>query len=147
MNKVVVDTDNLSKVFDKNNKEHGEYEPLHKSIIEQRRSVIMYGGTKYTNELKRARKFLKLFGELRKIGMALMLDAQSIDNEERRIIRLANDHKFNDHHIIAIVVIGRCNIICSSDTDAYNHYKKRLYYPKHLRPKIYNGLASRGILN
>ena len=147
MNKVVVDTDSLSKVFDKTNKEHKEYEPLHKSIIEQKRSVIMYGGTKYTNELKRAGKFFRLFAELGKIGMALMLNAQAVNSEEERIIGLANDRKFNDPHIIAIVVIGRCNIICSSDTNSHGHYKNSLYYPKHLRPKIYNGLASSDILN
>lgn len=147
MNKVVVDTDSLSKVFDKANKEYKEYEPLHKSIIEQKRSVIMYGGTKYMNELKRARKFLRLFVELGKSGMASMLNVQAVDNEEEKIIGLASDSKFNDHHIIAIVVVGRCNIICSSDTNSHGHYKNSLYYPKHLRPKIYNGLSSSGILN
>lgn len=147
MNKVVVDADCLSKVFDKTNKEHKEYEPLHNSIIEEKRSVIRYGGTKYTNELKRARKFLRLFAELGKIGMALKLDAQAVDNEEERIIGLANDPKFNDHHIVAIVVVGRCNIICSSDTNSHGHYKNSRYYPKHFRPKIYNGLTSCGILN
>lgn len=147
MNRLVVDADSLSKVFDKTNKEHREYEPLHKSIIEQRRSLIVYGGTKYSNELKHARKFLRLFAELGKTGLALMLDGQAVDDEEQRIIGLANDPKFNDHHIVAIVVVGRCNIICSSDTNSHGHFKNRLYYPKHLRPKIYNGLASSGILN
>jgi hypothetical protein len=147
MNKVVVDADSLSKVFDKTNKEHREYEPLHKSIIEQKRSLIVYGGTKYANELKRARKFLRLFAELGKVGLALMLDAQGVDDEEQRIIGLANDPKFNDHHIVAIVVVGRCNIICSSDRNSHGHYKNSLYYPRHLRPKIYNGLASSGVLN
>jgi hypothetical protein len=147
MNKVVVDTDSLSKVFDRTNREHKEYEPLRKSIIEQRRSVIMYGGTKYMNELKRASKFLRLFAELGKIHMASMLNAQTVDDEEKRIIDLTSDSRFNDHHIVAIVVIGRCNIICSSDTNSHSHYKNSLYYPKCIRPKIYNGLASRGILN
>ena len=126
---------------------HKEYEPLHKSIIEQRRSVIMYGGTKYMNELKRARKFLKLFAELRKVGAASMLNAQAVDDEEERIIGLTSDLKFNDHHIVAIVVVGRCNIICSSDMNSHRHYKNSLYYPKGLRPKIYGGLQSSGILN
>lgn len=147
MNRVVVDADSLSKVFDKGNKEHKEYEPLHKSIIEQKRSLVVYGGTKYADELKRARKFLRLFAELGKIGSASMLDAQAVDDEQQRIIGLANDPRFNDHHIIAIVVVGRCNIICSSDIKSHGHYKNSQYYPKHVRPKIYNGLASSGILN
>ena len=147
MNKVVVDTDSLSKVFDKANKEHKEFEPLHKSIIDQKRSLVVYGGTKYIGELKRARKFFGLFVELKKSGMAITLNSQQVDDEEERIIGLAEDSKFNDHHIVAIVAVGRCNIICSSDTNSHAYYKNALYYPKHLRPKIYNGLASSGILN
>ena len=147
MNRVVIDTDCLSRVFDEKNKEHNEYVPLYRSIIEQKQTTIIYGGTKYIGELKRAKQFLKLFGEFRKTGMAKDIDDQSVDKEEKRIIKMADDSKFNDHHIVAIVIIGRCNIICSKDSNSYENYKNGRYYTSHFtKPKIYNGLSSSGIL-
>lgn len=147
MNRVVIDTDSLSRVLDEKNREHNEYVPLYRSIIEQKQTIIIYGGTKYNGELKRANKFLKLFSEFRKTGMAKDIDDQSVDKEEKRIIKKADDSNFNDHHIVAIVIIGRCNIICSKDSNSHEHYKNGRYYPSHFtKPKIYNGLSSSDIL-
>ena len=145
---IVIDTDSLSRVFDEGNREHPEYEPLHNRIFKQRNVKIAYGGEKYAKELENAPKYRRLFSELKTAQIAIELDNYKVNQSENRIVRATKGTQFNDQHIIAIVIEGKCNIICSRDSDAYPFFKNKHLYPKNFRiPGIYNGRSSCSILN
>jgi hypothetical protein len=76
------------------------------------------------------------------------LDDDSVNQHEDELKELTRDTSFDDQHIIAIVIVGRCDIICSKDGNSYPFFQNSRLYPKRFRrPSIYNGLGSRSILN
>ena len=148
MKRIVVDADSLSRVFDKTNSEHAEYEPLYDGLFKHGNLTIAYGGKKYCTELEKASRYRKLFSELRTAGIVIPLDNVNVNLIEKNIMTRTKDTGFNDQHIIAIVIEGNCRIICSRDSEAYPFFQNKNLYPKRFkRPKIYKGLGSRSILD
>lgn len=148
MKRIVIDTNSLSHVFDESNNEHAEYKPLHDSIFKHRNLKIVYGGKKYNAELTKARRYRKLFSILKTAGIVFPLDNDNVNQHETTLIKKTKSTRFNDQHIIAIVIEGKCNIICSKDSNAYPFFKDKNLYPSRFkRPGIYNGLGARSILN
>jgi len=48
------------------------------------------------------------------------------------------DVQFNDEHIVAIVIVSRCKVVCSDDKESYPYIRRADLYPKGMkRPKIY----------
>ena len=139
---IVIDINTLSPVFDPNNAAHNEFRPV-LEYIQNKRGKMVYGGTKYIDELGRARKFLKIIIELEKADRAVELACNIVDTEERRVRRRDPANGFNDHHIIAIVIVGRCGTVCSNDRSAHPFFRNNKLYPKHFRrPGIYTGTSS-----
>ena len=148
MKRIVIDMDSISRVFDEGNSEHAEYEPLYDSIFRYENVQIAYGGEKYCAELKTALKYRKLLSELHTAGIAVLLDNDNVNQREKTLIRETKGTGFNDQHIIAIVIEGKCEIICSRDNSAYPFFQDKTLYPKRFkRPGIYRGLGSRSLLN
>ena len=101
---IVIDMDTLSRVFNEDNSEHDEYEPLCKSILSKRKKIA-YGGEKYNDELEKAGTYLRLFNEFKKTGTAIQLDDDEVNENEKDIKRKTKNTNFNDQHIIAIVIV------------------------------------------
>jgi len=147
MKRIVIDTDSLSRVFNESNNEHAEYKPLYDCIFKYRNLKIAYGGEKYCAELKKA-NYIKLFSTLKTAGIVFSLDNGNVNRHEKTLIKKTKGTGFNDQHIIAIVIEGKCNIICSKDSNAYPFFKDNNLYPSRFkRPGIYKGRGSRSILN
>lgn len=147
MKRIVIDTDSLSRVFNEDNSEHADYKPLHDCIFKYRNLKIAYGGEKYCAELKKT-SYITLFSTLKTAGIVFPLDNDNVNQHEKTLIKKTKGTRFNDQHIIAIVIEGKCNIICSKDSNAYPFFKDKNLYPSRCkRPGIYNGFGARSILS
>lgn len=142
---VIIDTNTLSPVFDKENKEHKQFKPVFDWIY-NRKVKIVYGGTDYKRELQKATKFLKLFIEFDKTRkMIVKLSDKKVDEEQKKVqdkIKKLPDNTqdFNDSHLIAIVIVSGCRIICSHNKRHFKLIKNKKLYPSHIKiPKIYSG--------
>lgn len=143
---IVIDTNTFACVFEVNSKRHGEYRPVLEWIVHGNGKVV-YGGTKYKQELRNAKKYLRFFLELSKVSKVVELDCQQVDEKQQEIMTLVNHHDFNDQHLIAIIILSGCKLICSDDSSAYRFIKRKDLYPKHIqRPKIYSGLSNMNLL-
>ena len=143
---IVIDSNTLCSVFDGQNKGHSKFKPVLKWILKNHGKMV-YGGTKYNGELLRIRRIRRIVLELKRAGKAKSLSCDEVDKEERRAMRKIVHRSFNDQHIIAIVIVGRCRFICSGDKKSFRFFKRRSLYQKDLRvPKIYSGLSSSRIL-
>ena len=143
---IVVDTDAVSLVFDQNNSRHNEFNPVLK-WIQCGQDRLVYGGSTYKAELERAHRFLGILSELRKARKAKELDTADIDSEETRLRNTIDNSHFDDHHIIAIVIVGRCKFVCSLDQTLHFHLQNNSLYPRRFpRPKIYSGQACANML-
>jgi hypothetical protein len=144
--RIVIDANALSVVLDPGNQNHEEFKPVFDWIFSGR-GKMTYGGTRYENELSRMRGLLGLIVELKKRGSTIVLERDSVDEMEDTIARAVGDSRFNDPHILAIVIVGRCRFVCSVDKGLHKFLQDRSLYPKNLpTAKIYAGLSSAGIL-
>ena len=141
--RMVIDINVLSTVFNQSDRKHEEFKPVLR-CIKNRRGKVVYGGKKYMEELSKASKYLKI---MRLLGEVID-DEKSVDDKEEEIKILVGDNSFNDSHIIAIVIVGKCSIICSKDKRAHGFFRARGLYPRSFkRPKIYRGLGAFSVLN
>ncbi len=148
MKKIVIDTNCLARVFDVSNKEHPEYVPIHDGIFKHGNLTITYGGEKYNKELEKASRYRRILLELNKARKAIQMEDDNVNKLETKLIKLTKRTKFNDQHIIAIVIEGRCDVICSKDNNSHSFFQDKKLYPKRFkRPGIYSGLGSSSILN
>jgi len=143
---IVVDTDALSLVFEESNSRHNEFNSV-LEWIQRGQDRLVYGGSTYKAELEKARKFLGIISELRKARKAKELDTTNVDSQETRLRNTINNRHFDDHHIIAIVIVGRCKYVCSLDQTLHSHLQNKSLYPKHFRrPRIYSSQACANML-
>ncbi len=139
---IVIDTNTFASVFDKSSKHHDEFKPVLDWIV-YGKGKIVYGGKKYKQELRQARKYLSLFLELDKAKKIVTVGDDRVDEQQRDVQAVVEHRDFDDPHLIAIIIVSGCRLICSSDSRAYPFFKDGKLYPKHAqRPKIYSGHSS-----
>lgn len=135
---LVVDTCCLASVFDPKSKHHREFIPVLRWITVGKGRLV-YGGTKYNLELKKATKFLRILLELQRQGRVIQVAGDRVDAVAATLKAKIPDPKFNDEHIAAIVIVSRCRIVCTNDDIAISFLRRAaLFAPYKLkRPKIY----------
>jgi len=139
---VVIDANVIGKVFDRRNAEHARFRPIATWVTTGNGSVI-YGGTKYMKELGEG-KFLALFTELSKVRRAIMVSAMAVDDRARVLKELVPDKDFDDEHIVAIIGVSRCCLVCTDDVRALPYLKRKDLYPDGVKiPHIYRSLADK----
>ena len=136
---IVVDACTFASVFKEHSKDHSSFRPVLIWIIKGKGKLV-YGGTTYKNELRQAHTYLKLFTQLDKAGKIKQIDDIKVDNFQKEIETNVGS-PINDVHLIAIIGISGCRLICTIDKKAINPYLKcsDLYPPGVHRPKIFTG--------
>lgn len=146
-NGVLLDTNCFSHVFNRNDKSHEEFSDFLDWLC-YGQGYLVYGGTKYINELKKTENYLRIFRLLNDCNKTIAYDTTSIDLEQERITRLVNDPKFDDPHLPAIIVISKCRVICSVDERSFPYLKRKdIYEGKAKRPKFYTGKHNAQLLS
>ena len=134
---LVIDTCCLATVFDRNNNDHHRFKPVLNWITKGQGSLI-YGGRKYKKELKSAPRYISIIAELNKQGRVIELPDRQVDDIAKEVSEFVNRNDFNDEHLIAIVRVARCLVVCTDDIAAQSYLKQRDLYPRGVkRPKIY----------
>ena len=134
---IVIDTNTLALVFNQNTVGHEEFEPVRKWVTTGPGHVV-YGGTKYKEELSRAYRYLRMFRLLKDARRACEIDQNMVDVEHARLDQKTAGTGCNDQHIIAIFVVSACRLFCSHDTCADKYIRDKSLYPKkHPPPSIY----------
>lgn len=135
---LVIDTCCLSRVFVPGNKEHADFAPVLQWVTKDEGSMV-YGGTKYKTELGRMPIIFKIVVELRRARRAIEVDDAQVDTIEKNVKKKTRKSGFNDSHLVAIVIVSKCRIICTKDERAMPYLKDRnLYIDYHVKPpKIY----------
>lgn len=140
---LVIDTSCLAKVLDINNRQHYRFEPVHKWITKGRGSVV-FGGTKYKRELKNVPKYLGVLAELNRQGRVIQLSDPQVNRIAEEVSKTVNRNDFDDEHLIAIVRVACCVVVCTDDARAVPYLKRADLYPGGVkRPKIYKHAGHR----
>lgn len=143
---IIVDTCCFSRLFSRTNKEHKEFEPVLKWVFEGH-GFLVYGGTKYHEELLKAGSFLKMFRLLNTFNKLVKFPDKLIDEYEKKFKLMITDKKFNDPHLPAIVRVSKCRLICSKDIESMEFVTNPLLYPKRFHlPNYYTGIKDTHLL-
>lgn len=142
---IVIDTNTLHLVFKKNTSQHIDFKPILSWIVYGKGKVV-FGGTKYNVQLRRARSYLGVFAELDRAGKAVKLDDNHVDKIQHCIDQELPD--CNDTHLMAIIIVSKCKLLCTCDRTAIPNIKNPSYYPSDIKPpKIYCQSRNQNLLN
>jgi hypothetical protein len=144
---VILDVNSLPAIFDRSNAKHSEFKPVYDSIMTGL-GIVVFGGATYLTELKAMPRYLVLLAQLEKKRKVLKVNDAAVDVEEKRVAALCTDVDFDDPHLVAIVIVGRCRLVCTCDRRAVPYLKMAAFYPlPRDRPKVYSGARNAGLLN
>lgn len=133
---LVIDTCTFDSVFDPTAKGHSRFKPVISWLVDGQGKII-FGGKKFKRELKGA-AFLRILLELERRGKLVRVADTSVDRVAKQLKTLAPEKDFDDEHIVALVIVTKCCVVCTDDRRAIPYLKRREFYPKGVRPpKIY----------
>lgn len=133
---IIIDTNVFSEVTDPTSADHNAFKAVLNWITSGDGKAV-YGGSKYLKELKGNYAVLSFFVLLGRKNKTHVCDQALVDADEKRVIKLS-PKGFNDQHLVAIVNISECKIICSKNTNDFSHIQnKKFYLKKKNVPKIY----------
>jgi hypothetical protein len=139
---IVIDANVIGKVFDRRNNEHARFKPVTLWVTIGNGSVV-YGGTKYLKELGGG-KYLALFAELAKVRRAVRVSTKAVDDRARQLKELVPEDEFDDEHLVALVGISRCCLVCTDDLKFLPYLRRKDLYPDGVRvPHVYRAIADR----
>jgi hypothetical protein len=144
---IILDTNSIPSVFDSAASDYSEFCFVYEWVKRQRGACFVYGGTKYKSEIKKMLKYLKLIIELQKVGKFVEINGNMIDNYAVRLKEACSDSAFNDEHLVAILDVSGCKLLCTKDIKAMQYIKKREFYSDQKIPRIYSGSRNRDLLN
>ena len=140
---IVIDTNTLSHVFNKNDERHSEFKPVLDWIMEGQGKVV-YGGTKYLAEI--GKKLLPLLVQLKAANKAVRVDDKPIDKKADKLAEMIQHADFDDQHIVALLMTSGCKLVCSLDARAYPYFQHSSFFTGKKKLKIYSGAKNSGLL-
>jgi hypothetical protein len=136
----------LSCVFNPENKEHNEFKSV-LDWIEKGKGRIVYGGSKYLTELAKMTHYRRILIDYGRKRKTIKLDDYKVDQKQQEIEGIIKHPDFNDSHIVAIIIVSGCRLLCSKDSSSYPFIRDKTLYPsKFGKVSIYKGTADKDML-
>lgn len=144
---LIIDTCTISEVFNANAGLHQEFKPVLTWLVSGNGKMI-YGGTTYRAELRKLTRYLSIIAQLKKAGKIIEAPDDAVDDEEKRIFAVVNKKDFDDPHVLAIVSVTGCRVVCTKDGRAIPYLKNTELYGRGVkRPRIYCGSKNTSLLS
>ena len=141
---IVIDIQCLSKVFNYSDNDHKEFEPV-LNWIKTGKGKIVYGGTKYLDELAKTGKYLKILTLMKNYNKTITIENSLVDKRQEEIEAVVSP-KCDDPHIIAIVDVSGCKLLCSDDSRSFEFVKDKSLYEINKPPGIYSSKKNKSLL-
>ena len=144
---IIIDTNCLSDVFCADTKNHKRFKPVMDWIIGGIGKMVV-GGTKYRDELIKNRKISSFVKTLNmRANKVIMIDDKKVDTWQKKIEERIPDPDFDDPHLPAMAIVGKCRLICSGDTRSIKHVTRSDLYPNGIAvPRYYTSERNKSLL-
>jgi len=142
---IVIDANTIACVFEEDCKKHNDFRPVKNWIYEGGGKMVV-GGTKFKSEIYGMRKYAKVFKLLKDARKLCEIVDSEVDNKEQAILKMTAMTNCNDQHVIALISVSGCRLVCSEDKASFKYLKDCRFYPKGKRPKIYSSKANKKLL-
>ena len=154
----VIDADTFSYFCNSDSEMYSDFQPV-RDWIENSSCKIVYGGTDYKNHLDNHKRFLGHLTEQDRKGKTKHLNDAKVDRARELMKEKFSGTDFNDHHIVALVLMSRSKLVCSRDDglkklidSCYNSggraiIKRQLGIKNFRKPNMYSGIGSASTLH
>jgi hypothetical protein len=140
---IIIDTNVLGPVFDPTNIRHKTFKPVYDWVCTGQGKIV-YGGTKYLEEIGKFRKIFKILSDAKR---AISIDNVIVDASTLIAKNTITHNDFDDQHLVGLLLASKCKLICSDDKRAYQFFRHSLFFSKRNRPKIYHTLKGAKLLD
>lgn len=141
---IVVDTNTLASVFKRDSVNHLEFKPV-LDWVQNGKGKFVFGGTKYLEEL--GESYRKLFILYRSVGKAVFISNDDVDSQTVWAANQITDPDFDDQHLIGLLRVSGCRLVCSLDSRAYPFFRHSTFFsPSSRKPKIYSSRGNEDLL-
>jgi hypothetical protein len=136
---LIIDANCFGCVFNEKAEHHDEFIPIFNWLLYGKGGRLIYGGDKYKKEVDfKTSKYRRILAEIERKGRLLAMPDKAVNELAERLKAKVGDPNFDDEHIIALVVISKCCVVCTDDKRSFPFLKQRDLYPKGTKPpKIY----------
>jgi predicted nucleic acid-binding protein len=143
---IIVDACTFASVFDVQSADHAHFHPVLEWLVDGKGKLV-YGGTRYRDELRRSPRYLHLFVQFKKAGKIVEIEDAQVDAIQQHLEAYVSNPDFDDAHIVGIVTVSGCLLICTNDKRAIPYLKRVDLYPRGTtRPKIYSSRRNKRLL-
>lgn len=134
---IVADPPTFILMFRETDPRHPDFAPV-RDWVKHGPGKFVLGGTTYNRQLAAVPSVLGFLLELQKIGKIVREDPTEVDAHEAALKVLEPSTSFDDPHLVALVRVSGCRLICVNDLKAHRFLKERSFYSKICaRPKLY----------
>ena len=141
---IVIDADVFSSIANEEASTHSEFRPLFEWISFGKGKVV-YGGSKYGEEIACNSKFREWLFQLEKKNKTVCIDKGSVDITRGYLQGNVSGSNYNDHHIVAIIIVSGCKLVCSLDKGLHDLID--ICYQQRLRKLVKRNCPCGGNLN
>lgn len=136
---LIVDANCFSHVFNPKDTKHKEFAPVFQWLFYGHGGGLIYGGDKYRNEVDfTSSRYRPLIVELERKGRLLKVCDSCVNERAAALKESVQDPDFDDEHILALIIVSRCRVLCTDDMRMMRFLKKRSLYPPCVKPpKVY----------
>jgi hypothetical protein len=143
---IVVDPPLFVPIFKSTDAEHAQFAPVMKWITDGRGKLV-YGGSLYKLELSRVRTAIPLLAELQRRGRIVRVPDADVDAAVKQAKEIEPAQDFDDPHLVAIVRVTGCKLICVRDPRSHRFLRSAIFYgSKAARPKLYTRAKNKHLL-
>ena len=144
---IVLDANVFPEFFDSKNPSYNSYTKLRKWIFDGKGKLI-FGGTKYREEVGEIRTFIGILASLERAGKIVQLDDEEVDRIQLEVRAIEKSARFDDPHLVAIILCSKCRVICTNDKRAFPYLKDLRFFKRAAdRPRIYSDDKNYQLIN
>lgn len=143
---IIADPPTFISIFKSTDPEYRKFSAV-REWVKNGPGKFITGGTTYQKELMGVRSILGLLAELEKQGKVKRSSADLVDKEEALVRVLEPAADFDDPHIVALVRVSGCKLVCIRDPRSHRFLRMaKLYKSTKDRPKLYTREKNRNLL-
>lgn len=143
---VVADPPTLVPMFKSSDPDHSAFSAV-KDWVTNGPGKFVMGGAKYRAELNAVRSVIPFLTELEKRGKIVRRSDVEVDAEELVVKTIEPTKDFDDPHLVALVRLTGCKLICIRDPRSHRFLRAtQLYRSTKERPRLYTRAKNAGLL-
>jgi len=134
---IVVDPPAFIPMFKQTDPEHSDFAAVRDWVISGPGKFVL-GGAKYKGELFAVRSVLHFLTELERRGKVVRRNDAEVDADEAAVKVIEPAADFDDPHLVALIRLTGCRLICVRDPRAHRFLRATKFYATTKdRPKLY----------